>query len=146
MTFCKLLQSIKLLDGFASNISRCVNNKDWRIQGLKSHDCHVLLQRLLPFALRGCLEKNVSSCLIKLCTFFKELTSRSLNMEALHELDSQIPIILYRLEMVFPPAFFDIMVNLIVHLPSEALIAGPTQFRWMYPFERYGSTYCYIIL
>ena len=28
MTFCKLLQSIKLPDGFASNISRCVNNKD----------------------------------------------------------------------------------------------------------------------
>ena len=129
MTFCKLLQSIKLPDGFASNISRCVNNKDWRIQGLKSHDCHVLLQCLLPFALRGCLEKNVSSCLIKLCTFFKELTSRSLNVEALQELDSQIPIILCRLEMIFPPAFFDIMVHLIVHLPSEALITGPTQFR-----------------
>ena len=78
IAFCKLLLSTKLPDGYASNIARCVNTKDWRIQGLKSHDCHVILQRLLPLALRGSLRKDVSKCLIELCIFFKELTSRSL--------------------------------------------------------------------
>ncbi|KAL6523053.1 hypothetical protein OROMI_031401 [Orobanche minor] len=29
------------------------------------------------------------------------------------------------------------MEHLPVHLPYEARIAGPVQYRWMYPFERY---------
>ncbi|KAF5468939.1 hypothetical protein F2P56_013047 [Juglans regia] len=39
--------------------------------------------------------------------------------------------------MIFPPSFFDIMIHLAVHLPREALLAGPVQFRWMYPIERF---------
>ena len=45
-------------------------------------------------------------------------------------------ITLSNLEKIFPPAFFDIMVHLTIHLAREAQIAGPVQFRWMYPFER----------
>lgn len=44
---CEFLNSMKLLDGMASNISRCVNMRDSHISGMKSHDCHVILQRLL---------------------------------------------------------------------------------------------------
>ena len=98
IAFCKLLLSTKLPDGYASNIARCVNTKDWRIQGLKSHDCHVILQRLLPLALRGSLRKDVSKCLIELCIFFKELTSRSLKVEVLEKLESDIAIILCKLK------------------------------------------------
>ena len=137
IAFCKLLLSTKLPDGYASNITRFVNSKDWRIQGLKSHDCHVIVQRLLPLALRGSLRKDVSKSLIQLCMFFKELTSRSLKVELLEKLESDIAIVLCKLEQIFPPAFFDIMVHLAIHLPAEALRAGPIQFRWMYPFERY---------
>ena len=39
--------------------------------------------------------------------------------------------------MIFPPAFFDVMVHLVVHLATEAKIAGPVRYRWMYPIERY---------
>jgi len=38
--------------------------------------------------------------------------------------------------MEFPPSFFDPMMHLPVHLASEALIGGPTIYRWMYQFER----------
>ncbi|XP_062156838.1 uncharacterized protein LOC133864501 isoform X3 [Alnus glutinosa] len=47
-----------------------------------------------------------------------------------------IVVILCKLEKIFPPAFFDIMVHLAVHLPREAELAGPVQYRWMYPVER----------
>lgn len=47
-----------------------------------------------------------------------------------------IVLILCKLEKIFPPAFFDIMIHLAVHLPREAELAGPVQFRWMYPIER----------
>uniref|UniRef100_A0A8R7TU01 DUF4218 domain-containing protein n=1 Tax=Triticum urartu TaxID=4572 RepID=A0A8R7TU01_TRIUA len=48
----------------------------------------------------------------------------------------EIPIILCKLEKIFPPAFFDVMVHLAVHLPEEALLRGPVQYGWMYPVER----------
>jgi hypothetical protein len=42
--------------------------------------------------------------------------------------------------MIFPPAFFDIMMHLLVHLAEETKIGGPVCYRWMYPSERYLRT------
>ncbi len=39
--------------------------------------------------------------------------------------------------MHFPPAFFDVMTHLLVHLVDEVDICGPVHARWMYPMERY---------
>nr|XP_009803422.1 PREDICTED: uncharacterized protein LOC104248796 [Nicotiana sylvestris] len=39
--------------------------------------------------------------------------------------------------MIFPSAFFDVMVHLAVHLPREAMYGGPVQYRWMYKIERF---------
>ena len=49
--FYDFLKSVKYPDGYAANISRLVNAKNGRLSGLKSHDCHVLLQRILPIGL-----------------------------------------------------------------------------------------------
>ncbi|KAL3619539.1 hypothetical protein CASFOL_036600 [Castilleja foliolosa] len=48
-----------------------------------------------------------------------------------------ICLIMCKLEKIYPPAFFDIMVHLSIHLPDEAFLGGPVQFRWMYPIERF---------
>ena len=48
----------------------------------------------------------------------------------------EIPIIVCKLEKNFPPAFFDVMLHLSIHLPEEALLRGPVQYGWMYPIER----------
>ena len=53
------------------------------------------------------------------------------------ELENEAAIILCQLEMYFPPAFFDIMIHLIVHLVREIKCCGPVYLRWMYPVERY---------
>uniref|UniRef100_A0A2K2A3S9 DUF4218 domain-containing protein n=1 Tax=Populus trichocarpa TaxID=3694 RepID=A0A2K2A3S9_POPTR len=45
-----------------------------------------------------------------------------------------------KLEMIFPPSFFDSMEHLPIHLPFEAKAGGPVQYRWMYPFERLDIT------
>jgi hypothetical protein len=42
--------------------------------------------------------------------------------------------------MIFPPAFFNIMIHLPVHLDEEAKLGGPTCYRWMYPVEWYLRT------
>ncbi|WVZ25829.1 hypothetical protein V8G54_004373 [Vigna mungo] len=41
------------------------------------------------------------------------------------------------IENIPPPSFFDSMEHLPIHLPYEAILGGPVQYRWMYPFERF---------
>ena len=74
--------------------------------------------------------------LTELSLFFKDLISTVLKVLDMKRLEEEIPIILYKLERIFPPGFFDSMEHLPIHLPYEAKIAGPVQYRWMYLFER----------
>ncbi|XP_070051394.1 uncharacterized protein [Nicotiana tomentosiformis] len=134
---CLFLKNLKVPDGFSSNISQCVNLKEHRISGLKSHDCHVLLQHLLPLALRGMLSKTVCEPLIELSLFFNVLGAKVLRTNDLDQIEAQIPITLCKLEKVFSPSFFDVMVHLPTHLANEIKLAGPVQYRWMYPIERW---------
>ncbi|KAF5465237.1 hypothetical protein F2P56_015262 [Juglans regia] len=80
---------------------------------------------------------DIALALTELSTFFKELCARTLDVNHLSQLQIDIVTILCKLEMIFPPSFFDVMVHLAVHLPREAILRGPVQYRWMYPFERY---------
>ncbi|XP_073226306.1 uncharacterized protein [Cicer arietinum] len=121
----------------ASNVKSLVSMKDLKLVGLKSHDCHILMQQLLPVALRGILPKKVREVLTRLCLFFNAICSKVIDPQKLNELENEAVIILCQLEMYFPPSFFDIMVHLIVHLVREIKLCGPVYLRWMYPFERY---------
>jgi hypothetical protein len=40
------------------------------------------------------------------------------------------------METVFPPEWFNAIQHLLVHLPWEARVGRPVQFRWMYSQER----------
>lgn len=67
--FCAFLQEVKFPDGFASNISRCLNTEGTMVQGLKTHDCHILLQRILPAAMRGFLDRDIYEAISELGRF-----------------------------------------------------------------------------
>nr|GMD28243.1 uncharacterized protein LOC109179592 [Ipomoea batatas] len=130
-------RNLKFPDGYASNMSRCVDMKKLKLFGMKSHGCHVFMQRLIPIAFRELLPLNVWKVLTELSLFFKNLTSTTIRVEEMTKLENDIPLILCKLERIFPPSFFDSMEHLPIHLAYEARIAGPVQYRWMYPFERY---------
>ncbi|KAI0516679.1 hypothetical protein KFK09_009356 [Dendrobium nobile] len=133
---CQWFKGLKMPDGYGSNISRCVDLKSARLFGLKSHDCHIIMEVLLPIIV-SMLPDYISNPLIELSIFFKDLCSSKLSENALRRYEDNIPIILCKLEKIFPPGFFDSMEHLPVHLPYEARVGGPVQYRWMYPFERY---------
>ncbi|GLT67466.1 hypothetical protein SLA2020_397750 [Shorea laevis] len=64
--FLKVIKDVKVPDGYASNVSRCVKLKERNIVGLKSHDSHILMQQIMSIALRGSLPKDVVKPLIEL--------------------------------------------------------------------------------
>jgi hypothetical protein len=59
--FCEVIQNVKFPDGYCRNISKFVNVAEGRIGGLKMHDCHVLMQQVMPIALRGILDEDITS-------------------------------------------------------------------------------------
>jgi hypothetical protein len=135
--FCKFLKGVKFPDGFAANLGRFISADGSKFQGqLKTHCCHVLLQRIIPAALRGLVRKDVCEAISKLGNFIRELCSKNLRIDVVKRLKLKIPLILCKLEKIFPPAFFDVMVHLAVHLPDEALLGEPVQYGWMYPIVR----------
>jgi hypothetical protein len=90
----------------------------------------------MPPGLRGLVPKDVYEAIAELGTFFKELCSRNIRIDVVKRLREHIPLIICKLDKIFPLAFFDVMVHVCVHLPDEALLRGPVQYGWMYPIER----------
>nr|GFB27651.1 hypothetical protein [Tanacetum cinerariifolium] len=96
-----------------------------------------MMERLLLYRLQQYLAPDVAKPLIELCLFFKQICSQTLMLDDMLKAPSKVIDILCNLELIYPFAFFDIMIYLVIHLPLEALEGGPIRPRWMYPFERY---------
>lgn len=140
---CGVLQNVKMPDGYASNISRCVRMNENKVVNLKSHDCHILIQYLLPVALKSCSpSKEVISIVIEVASFFRSICSKVIDSKNLDKIQNQIILTLCKMEKTFLPSFFTIMPHLMIHLVEEARMGGPVQYRWMYPLERYLHTLC----
>ncbi|XP_060210823.1 uncharacterized protein LOC132637807 [Lycium barbarum] len=123
------LEGVKFPDGYVSNMSRCLDTDKFKLFGMKIHDCHVFMQRLLPIAFRELLPSNVWRAITELSLFFNDLTSTVLQVVDLERLEVHIPQILCKLERLFPLGFFNSMEHLPMYLPYEARIAGPVQYR-----------------
>ena len=139
----EVLQWMKELmfpDGYAANLRRGVNLTTLRVNGMKSHDFHVWIQRLLPAMVRGYVPEHLWLLLAELSYFFRQLSAKELSVDVIKGLEKTAPVLLCKLEKVFPPGFFVPMQHLIVHLPYEARMGGPQQYRWMYPVERVLKT------
>ncbi|XP_035815753.1 uncharacterized protein [Zea mays] len=135
--FCQVLKGVKFPDGYAADIRHNVHVNERKIIGLKSHECHIILQHLLPLAVRKILPTIVSAGVIRISNFFKKLSAPVIRISDMKSLEADTAETLSFLETIFLPSFFDIMVHLMVHLPAQAKIAGPAHFRSMWPIERY---------
>ena len=134
-TILQWFQELKFRDGYAANIRRGVNLTSRKILGLKSHDYHIFMERLLPVAFRGFLPESVWLCLAELSFFYRQLCAKELNKDNIRSLEQQV-VVLCKMERIFPPSFFNPMQHLIIHLPYKAQLGGPVQARWNYSFER----------
>ena len=134
--FCGVFKGSRFPYGLATDIRGNVHVKERKIIRLKSHDNHILIQHLLPLAVRRLLPKKVSAALIRVSNFFKQIYSHVISVSDMEKLEAEIAETLSILETIFPPSFFDIMVHLMVHLPAQAKIVGPVHFRNMFPIER----------
>jgi len=71
------MEELSFPDGYASNIPRCVNKAHCKVSCMKSLDCHVFMQRLLPIVFRPYLPKPLWESLTELSVFFRDIRATS---------------------------------------------------------------------
>jgi len=81
------------------------------------------MENLLSIAFDA-LPEQVWKPLTVISQFFKALCSIVLDINKLMQMDANIPIILCKLERIFPPSFFNFIEHL-PHLAYEAILGGP---------------------
>ena len=96
-----------------------------KIYGMKSHDCHVFMQRLLPIIFRDMLSKSIWRVVTKLSQFFKILCVSEFRYQDVKIIKRNVITTVCKLEKIFPPAFFNSMEHLLIHLLYEAKVGGP---------------------
>nr|GEV06943.1 hypothetical protein [Tanacetum cinerariifolium] len=111
--FCQFIKNVKLPDGFESCFKHKVTDNDTNIMGLKSHDCHIMMQRLLPYGLQQYLPKKIAKPIIELYSLFKQICSVTLMDDDMLKAQIKVVDILCYLELIYPPALFDIMIHLV---------------------------------
>jgi hypothetical protein len=130
------LKNLKFLDAYVVGFRRAVNLDTGKLSGVKSHDYHILMESLLPVIFLRYLDDDVWMALVELSHFYRQLCAKEFKKDMMEKLEEEIPVLLCKLEKIFPPGWFNPIQHLLVHLPYEAKIVDPQQYRWMYHIER----------
>jgi hypothetical protein len=102
-----------------------VNLSTLRVLGMKSRDFHIWIERILPVMVRGYVLEHVWLALSELSYFFHQLCAKELSWTVVADLERLAPVLLCKLEKIFPLGFFNPMQHLILHIPYEARMGGP---------------------
>jgi hypothetical protein len=124
-----LVKNLKFLDGYAAGFRSAVNLDTGKLSGVKSHDYHIVMERLLPVMFRGYLDHDVWMVLAELIHSYRQLCATEIKKDIMEKLEEEILVLLCKLEKIFPPGWFNPMQQLLVHLPYEARTGGPQQYR-----------------
>jgi Domain of unknown function (DUF4218) len=115
-----------------------VKLEECKFVGMKSHECHIFMERLLPIAFRDFVPEGVWEAITELSNFFRDIYAKELDPSHVEELEKDIIVTICKLEKKISPGFFNCMEHLVLHICYEARMAGPIIFRWMYLFQRYS--------
>ncbi|WMV49803.1 hypothetical protein MTR67_043188 [Solanum verrucosum] len=128
-------------DGFNPFRIMSISHSTWLVMlmnyNLSSWICMRPEYMMLSMIIQGSSSpgQDIDVYLQPLITELKELC-KVLRRADLELMQIEIKEIVYELEKIFPPSFFNIMEHLPIHLGDEIILGGPNHLRWMYSNER----------
>jgi hypothetical protein len=118
------LQNLKFPYGYAVGFRRAVNLELGKLSGVKSHDYHIFMKRLLPILFHEYLNNDMWKTLAELSYFYRQLCAKEIKKEIMEMLKKEISVLICKLKMIFSPRWFNPMQYLLIHLPYEAKLGG----------------------
>ncbi len=98
-----------------------------------------MLTVFLPIAIRAVKPVHTRLVITKLCYFFNRVSQKVFDPKELGPLQKFAIETACQLEMFFPPAYFNMMEHLIVHIVPQIIEIGPLYLHQMWAYERYMS-------
>jgi hypothetical protein len=127
---------LKFPDRYAANIKRAVNVGTGKLNGLKSLNYHIFIERIMPAMFCGYFKADLWKMLAELNCFYRQICTKQVSKAMMQRLEKEIIVLVCKMETIFHPGWFNVMQHLLVHLPWEASVERHVQFRWMYSQER----------
>jgi hypothetical protein len=121
----KWMKDLKFLDGYAGGFRRSMNLNTMKMKGLKSHDFHIIMERLMSVMFCGYIFYVVCKTLAEVSYFYRQLCAKEIRRDVMEQMEKEASVLLCKLEKIFPPGFFNPMQHLFIHLPYEAKVGGP---------------------
>jgi hypothetical protein len=84
-----------------------------------------IMERLMLVTFRGYISDVVWKTLAEVSYFYRQLCAKEIKRDVMEQLEKEAPVLLCKLEKIFPPGFFNPMQHLFIHLPYEAKVDGP---------------------
>jgi hypothetical protein len=76
-----------------------------KLTGFKSHDYHIIMERLLPVMFRVYIDNAVWMVLVDLSYFYRQLCAKEIMVEMMEKLEKEIPVLLCKMEKKNSPGF-----------------------------------------
>jgi hypothetical protein len=102
-----------------------VNLDSGILSGVKSHNYHIFVDRLIPVIFHSYLNDDVWKALAKLSHFYRQLCGKEIKKEMTEKLEKEISVLICKLEKIFPPGWFNLLQHLLVYLSYKAKLAVP---------------------
>jgi hypothetical protein len=134
--FFNCLVGVKVPYGYSGKISRYLDKAKQQFSGMKSHDYHVLMMQIFLVAIQGIMDEHIRQTLFGLCNLFDVISRKSIGVKKLKRLQKETVVILCDHETYFLPAFFYIMVHLLVHIVEDIVQLRSTFLHIMMYFKR----------
>jgi hypothetical protein len=75
-----------------------MNLKTMMMKGLKSHDFHIIMERLMPVMFCGHVSDAVRKTLVEVSYFCKHLCAIEIRRDTMEQLEKEVPVFLCKLE------------------------------------------------
>ena len=99
--FYTRLENLKVPFGYCSELGTHIRNRQFG--ALKSHDYHILMQTLIPLALRGLMERNTRMAIMRACRVFRRICCKVWDPAQADDLREDVAITMCLMEISFPP-------------------------------------------
>jgi hypothetical protein len=106
------LKKLKFSDRYTCNIKWAVNISTGKLNGLKSHDYHIIIERLMLVIFRGYFNINIWKIFIELNYFYRQICAKHVSKVIMQKLEKEIAVLVCKIEKIFPTGWFNVKVHL----------------------------------
>ena len=111
--------------------------KDLSITHYKAHNCHVMLTMFIPIEIRAIKPEFLKMAITRMCYFFSKISQKTIGKEELSDLQDFMVETQKKLEMCLPPAFFNIMPHLMIHIVHQIQALGHCYLHEMWTYKQF---------